>query len=452
MKHVVRSWPSSLPTLFVLCLVMLDPGKALAVPSYARQTGLSCSACHYTPPELNAAGRRFKLTGYVDKEPSDKGIHVEPVKAHGGLDLFSHLPLSVMFETSYSSTKTAQPDTQNGNFEFPQDFSLFLSGAWTSHVGSFFQVTYDVQDDHFSIDNTDVRYANKGKLGGKELVYGVTLNNNPTVEDLWNTTPAWAFPWVVSDFAPTPTAAPIIQGGLAGDVAGLGAYAMWNDHLYAAVAGYRTQHVGGSQPNPGTDSAYNIQGLAPYWRVAWQQASAKTQFEIGTYGIHVASTPNAVTGPRDTYTDWAFDVQYDRSLHRRDVLSVRATYVDESSTLNGTFGAGGAQQASHNLHAFTANAEYHFGNRCSITAAWFDTWGTIDPLLYAPGAVSGSANGDPGSAGYAGNVSFWPVQNWQLAFQYTGYTHFNGASTNYDGSGRNASGNNTVYLVARFLF
>jgi hypothetical protein len=36
--------------------------------------------------------------------------------------------------------------------------------------------------------------------------------------------------------------------------------------------------------------------------------------------------------------------------------------------------------------------------------------------------------------------------------QYTGYTKFNGASSNYDGAGRNASANNSIYLMASFLF
>jgi hypothetical protein len=44
------------------------------------------------------------------------------------------------------------------------------------------------------------------------------------------------------------------------------------------------------------------------------------------------------------------------------------------------------------------------------------------------------------------------MQNLQLTAQYTGYTRFNGAATNYDGAGRNASGNNTVYLDVQFIF
>ena len=167
-----------------------------------------------------------------------------------------------MFETSLTSTKTPQPGTQNGNFEFPQDVSVFLAGAWANHVGSFLQVTYNAQDDHFSIDNTDIRYANKRNVGGKDLVYGVTLNNNPGVEDLWNYTPAWGFPWIASDSAPTPTAAPIIAGGLAQDVAGIGGYAMWDDHLYVDGTIYRSDHVGAPQPNPGSSLLQHPWGCA----------------------------------------------------------------------------------------------------------------------------------------------------------------------------------------------
>lgn len=363
-----------------------------------------------------------------------------------------------MLETSFTSLKSPIPATQNGNFEFPQDFSLFLSGAWTSHVGSFLQVTYDTHDDHFTSDNTDIRFAKATKLGGKELVYGLDLNNNPTVEDLWNSTPAWGYPWIANDFAPTPGASPIINGSLAQDVAGLGAYAMWNNHLYADVIVYRSEHVSGPQPNPGTGFSYNIHGVAPYWRAAWQQLTAKTQYEIGTYGMHMQSTPNQIvgasgtTGPEDGYTDFAFDTQIDRTIFRKDVLSFRGTYIRENSDLLSSVAQGAITFGPHHLNTVMANAEYHFGDRVTGTFGWFDTTGNADPALYAPGALTGFFNGSPRSAGYIGNVSYWPWQNLQLAAQYTGYTRFNGGSTDYDGAGRNASSNNTIYLDARFFF
>ena len=448
----------TVPAMVLLFLATVNPPSVLAVPSYARQTGLACSGCHYTPPELNPAGRRFKLLGYVDRGDDTKTVKADGAKKRAALDLLASLPLSVMLETSFTSTKSPVPQTENGNFEFPQDISLFLSGAWTSNIGSFLQVTYDTQGDHFSMDNTDIRYANKTKLGGKELVYGLDLNNNPTLDDLWNSTPAWGYPWTASDVAPTPTAAAIINGPLAQDVAGFGGYTMWNSHLYMDVSVYRSEHVSGPQPNPGTGFSYNIHGVAPYWRVAWQQLTAKTQYEIGTYGMHMRSTPNqivnadGVTGPEDEYTDYAFDTQIDRTLFRTDVLSFRATYIRENADLLASVAQGVTTFGSHHLNTFMANAEYHIGNRYTGTLGWFDTGGTVDPALYAPAAVTGSANGDPRGAGYIANISYWPWQNLQLAAQYTGYTRFNGGSTNYDGSGRNASANNTIYLDAKFIF
>jgi hypothetical protein len=45
-----------------------------------------------------------------------------------------------------------------------------------------------------------------------------------------------------------------------------------------------------------------------------------------------------------------------------------------------------------------------------------------------------------------------PWQNLRLQAQYVAYSKFNGATTNYDGSGRNASDNNTLYLITWLLF
>ncbi len=424
--------------------------SAMALPSYARQTGLPCSGCHTTPPELNNGGRLFKLLGYTDRA-ENKSITAEPNTRRAPLNMLESLPLSVFLETSMTGTKVPQPATQNWNFEFPQDVSLFLAGAWASHVGSFLQVTYDPQGDHFSIDNTDIRFASKTKMGGKELDYGLTLNNNPTLEDLWNATPAWGYPFIANDSAPGPAASPIINGLLAADVAGLGGYAMYDQHAYIAGTVYRSDHIGDTQPTTGQCCQYTIQGVAPYWRLAFQQNGRTASLEVGAYGMHMKSTPGGVTGPEDSYTDFGPDVDYERTIGK-DVLSVRATYVRENAALVASATNGTASPGPHHLNASNANVEYHFGNRISGAVGWFLTDGTNDPLLYAPAAVSGSANGGARSEGFISNFSYWPWQNIDLAVQYTNYTRFNGGATNYDGSGRSASDNDTVYLLARFVF
>ena len=50
-------------TIFVLGLFL--PSRANAVPSYARQTGLACEACHTVFPQLTPFGRVFKASGYT---------------------------------------------------------------------------------------------------------------------------------------------------------------------------------------------------------------------------------------------------------------------------------------------------------------------------------------------------------------------------------------------------
>lgn len=441
----------SLAVFTVVFLFWSSAPDAMALPSYARQTGLACSGCHYTPPELNPAGRLFKLLGYTDKKKDSTIPAPAPDKRRAALEMLETLPLGAWFETSFSSIKKGQPSTQNGSFEFPQDISLFLAGAWADHLGSFLQVTYDAQADHFGMDNTDIRYARKTQKAGKDWIYGITLNNNPSLEDVWMATPAWGYPFIASDSAVTPNAAALIQGSLAQDVAGVGGYTMWDNHLYLAGSVYRSDHIGSAQPNSGQGAAINIRSVAPYWRAAWQEAGRKNVFEVGTYGMYVASTPNAVTGKEDSYTDAGPDIEYDRTLGR-DVLSVRGTYLRENQSLNASYAAKSADQVDHHLDTGNANVEYHFGNRISAAYGWFMVSGTVDPALYGPAAISGSANGSPRSAGYIANVSWFPMQNIDLAFQYTGYTRFNGGTANYDGSGRNATDNNAAYLLARFMF
>lgn len=453
MKHSPLRAGSSFAFVALLLLVPTFTRDAIALPSYARQTGLPCSGCHYTPPELNPAGRIFKLLAYVQKTDNSTVPAATPDKRRPALEMLQTLPLGAWFETSLTSTKKAVSGTQNSNFEFPQDISLFLAGAWANHLGSFLQVTFDTQDNSFGMDNTDIRYANKTTISNKELDYGLLMNNNPTVEDLWMTLPNWGYPFVAPDSAPTPAASAIVQGQLAQDVAGFGGYAMWDNHVYADVTLYRSDHIGSSRPNSGTGSNFNISGLAPYWRVAYQESGRTNVFEAGLSGLHMASFPGAVTGPTDDYTDFGPDFEYDRTIGR-DVLSVRGAYVHESANLNASASAStpAAGFVKHHLNTANANVEYHFGSRVSGTVGWFLTSGTADSTLYAPAAVSGSANGSPRSEGVSANFSYWPVQNVDIAFQYNGYTRFNGGSTNYDGSSRNASDNDTSYLLIRYVF
>jgi hypothetical protein len=83
---------------------------------------------------------------------------------------------------------------------------------------------------------TDIGSVN---FGGHTLLWGITANNNPTVQDVWNTIPAWSFPYISSALAPSPTAVTFIEQVYAQQVAGLSAYSFLDDTFYFEFGGYR---------------------------------------------------------------------------------------------------------------------------------------------------------------------------------------------------------------------
>jgi len=433
--------------IMLVLLILQISLKAYAVPSFARQTGLSCNVCHRNPPELTAFGRMFKLRSYA------LSAATEGDRVGNSEDLFlsRYIPFSVMALVSNTTFEANQPSTQNNAAGFPQQLSVFLAGGYGAHYGGLMQVTYSHASNHFGMDNTDLRYANHKKVGDKDLDFGVTLNNNPTVEDLWNSTPAWGFPWISTASGVSPVASPVINGALAQDVAGVGGYGMWNNHLYGDVTLYRSEHAGASTPVAGTGSTYNISGVAPYWRGAWQQMWDRSYLEVGTFGMYVNSVPNAVKGTSNRYVDSAVDFQYESPIGANQ-LNVHGSYVRENSDLAATLASGAATTASHHLNAFKVDTVYHWRAKYSATAGAFATTGDMDPLLYAPAPLTGSNNGKPNTSGYIGQFAYWPVQNINVDLNYSGYWKFNGASTNYDGAKRNASDNNTVYMAVWVSF
>jgi hypothetical protein len=413
-------------------------------PSFARQTGLACNVCHTHYPELTATGRAFKLNGYVLRRADS----LQGRNPGGEQNMLLNLvtPVSFMLQTSYTSTKKAQPGTQNGVVFFPDQLSLFTGGEITPHVGGFLQVTFDPQSGSFGIDNADFRYANNTTAFGRHATYGLSLNNNPTVQDIWNSTPAWGFPYGSSAAAPAPSAATQIDGTLGQQVAGLTAYTLWNDHVYLEGGVYRSAPVGTTRPLDST-AAGVLSGVAPYWRVAFPNTFGSQYLSVGTYGMSMKLFPAGVSGPSNKFTDVAFDVSYLLPLGANS-FTTDATWIHETQRWD----AGGTANARNTLNTVRFDAMYHFGHQYAFTVAPFVTTGTSDTLLYAPAQLTGSRLGSPDFSGVIGEVDVMPWQNLRMQFQYVYYGKFNGSRTNYDGSGRNASDNNTVYLLCWLLF
>lgn len=72
--------------------LLLSFQYAHAVPSFARQTGLSCNVCHSNPPALTAFGRDFQLKGYVLKDLTA----ADKVGTTPELQLSKNIPISFL--------------------------------------------------------------------------------------------------------------------------------------------------------------------------------------------------------------------------------------------------------------------------------------------------------------------------------------------------------------------
>lgn len=56
---VVLSMLSAVALVVVATMMTLAPGQSVAKPAYTKSTGRPCTACHTTPPKLNACGKKY---------------------------------------------------------------------------------------------------------------------------------------------------------------------------------------------------------------------------------------------------------------------------------------------------------------------------------------------------------------------------------------------------------
>jgi hypothetical protein len=454
-QHAFRRAHPALVLRFALTALALVSGlvvpmHALAVPSFASQTGMPCSQCHVVSfgVALTAYGRQFKLNGYTFS---------------GGDQL---MPLAAMVQGGYTHTSAAlrEPAAEhfatNDNLSVDQ-VSVFLATKLFDHVGMFAQGTYSGEDRHFSWDNLDVRWARPvTNFLGTDAVVGISVNNNPTVQDLWNSTPAWAYPYITSGLAPGPSAAPVIAGGFAQVVLGATAYTMIHDHLYLEAGAYRglSDHwLGNLGLYP--DNNVHMEGAAPYWRAAYQFTRADEHyFSFGTFGLSSKLKPDPTVPQTDHYTDIGFDGVYQYTpVDGPGSVNINASVIHEKQELDATFAAGGANNPTNHLTTVEADLTYAWHQTYALSAGVFNTTGSTDPTYFGFGT-----SGTPDTRGYIamlewvpfGKRDSWarPWVNVRLGIQYTGYTRFDGSSSNYDGTGRNASDNNTLFLFYWLAF
>ena len=430
----------------VLCLLSLT--EAQAIPSFTRQTGRPCSGCHTVFPELTPYGRAFKLGGFVEGDKLESKSF--PL----------NLPISVSTIVSRNSTRSTG-DTPDDSFPrnrdvIVQEASIYYGGKIAGNFGALAQYKYNGIEHKSAIEMADIRYGNEIALGkDSALLYGVTLNNNPSIADIYNSSPMWGFPHNGADVAIMPNARTLVDNTLFAQVGGVGAYGLWNDLVYAEFAVYRRADKGLFRPfSQGVTIANAVQGNAPYWRVALQNESKPHSFMVGMFGMtgDIFPDPTVLSGPTDRFKDIGLDGQY-QFINGDHVFTAHATWIREKQEWNASFPGGMTSNPSDTLRTSRADMHYYYRRQWGGGIQYFSTSGDADATRYNTGdPVTGSISGSPNTKGWLVDLNYLPLQNIKIGVRYTAYNSFNGSSTDYAGAGRNAKDNNSLFLYGWVLF
>ncbi len=446
-RHILKV-REVLPALAALVLLGVWSSPSFALPAFARQTGQNCLACHAGGqfPELTPYGRLFKLTGYTLGSRS--------------------IPLSVMAVIDYTNVRNPKDSTgvkdstdfyKNGKPIFDVG-SVFLAGKITDNLGVFAQATYANYDHqktpgvgpyegYFAPDNTELRYADRFISPGNDLIVGAFANNNPSMQDVWNSSSAWGYPYVSPTFALGAPAAPLLDGGLAQNAVGTGVYAYWNKSLYGELSVYKTANGPFGFLHPGDNSGIaRIKDGAPYWRLAYTKEVGPHNFMVGTSGLSAEIYENNdTTQPTDRYRDYGLDAQYQYILDPHTVTA-HISYIHEN-TKWGDPVALGYDNASDTVKQLKIKGAYVYNARYGASLAYQQTTGSTDAGFFGgPAEITGNLNGSPDTTVWVPELFWTPMQYIRIGAQYWHYTKFNGTSSNYDGSGRNASANDTFFV------
>jgi len=415
---------------------------AEAIPSFARQTGLQCSGCHNDYPQLTALGRTFKLQGYTMQSG----------------DTRYYERLSAMLQPSFTNTAKGQSGgaaphfDSNNNFALTQG-SLFYGGRVIDSydkLGAFVQATYDGVGRDSSWDLTDFRWAKTGTFAGKPIIWGLDLNNTPTVQDIWNTTPVWGFPFSGSGLAPGPAAATLISDPLGGTVAGLSAYTYWNNAAYLEVGAYQTLGNNFLDKMGVSSVDQEIDGTAPYWRLGLDHNFGPHYLEVGTFGLSADTYPDQDDSARktDNYVDVGADLQYEYT-GQKGIFTSRVSWINEEQKLDASYALQGTDGLYNHLDTTSVNTSYLYDQTYGVTLGYNGISGGADTTFYG---------GSPDSDYYTFQLDWLPFNKTagpqaatymtfdpKFSIQYVAYSKLDGVSTN-------ASDNNTIYLQAWLVF
>ena len=394
-------------------------GAAHAVPSFSRQTGSECAACHMGGFGLNLTpyGIRFKAGGYVDSD--GKG---------------SKLPLALQLLVENVNPATGPTRTRLS------EANAYLAGQLATEVGGFARVSR--RDDGSklttTLENMDLRYAHDMRLNDKSAVVGLSLNNTPGTQDPISVLPGRGFSVPSTDGT---LLNPASSHHLANRVMGVTAYGFYDDSWYGELGTYRALSTSG-QDRLGFDPSGDPGKLSGtgYWRLAYMK-DLKTQFfSVGLVGLRTDRQLNR-SGPSDRINDLGFDLSYQFLGTREHMAQVRYANILErrnyGSTPASPFVPGLFANSTGRSHDQSLVMTYVYQQTYGLTFARLIGTAEEDAVRFLPfGKPDTHSTFIEASWVPFGKEDSWatPWANMRLSAGWFKFSKFNGSETDIFGS------------------
>ncbi len=330
-------------------LALNVPRTAEAIPSYSRQTGLSCATCHTVFPHLTPFGRDFKLHGYVSNNVQLISDHASTSDTAGQGRTILEIPAIPMVSARISSRWNYQSggdggivprgvvSAGQGFISSPDGYgdkdlvdylagsSIYIAGEIAPRLGSF--IEFGGPDDEggtLGLGMFDVALVSPDEtVAGQNFVYGIRAEDALAAGDPSNSIGTWGLTASLMGLSTHNTlfdpGTAFMEGGelfgMLGDFDGGG--------LYASVGVYRptinqtaSGYVQGAITGSGTFDG--VGGVNSYVRVSYYlpPIGRNTYAEIGGFGyfgkLNMTATPvAALTNPNyiDNFYNMGLDFQ-----------------------------------------------------------------------------------------------------------------------------------------------
>src|SRR5512142_1802268 len=197
--------------LAALLVILALPGRALAVPAFARKYQTSCQTCHIVFPKLNAFGEAFRLRGYRMPAETEELVKQKPVslgapaykrlwpKAVWPGQLPGNVPLAINVKFADVNTSTLNDDgtvtSIKNDFQFPQEANIFAAGTLGDAISFFSEMTFgENPDGSVAVELEHARLDFDSPFGPEDLFHFRIGKMAPNVADgfqeMWISTDA----------------------------------------------------------------------------------------------------------------------------------------------------------------------------------------------------------------------------------------------------------------------